>query len=416
MNGTSLALRRNEESTRRRRPSCMARLLAYSFGPLLLVVIASGGVRSEPATDIASPLGTLPPGWTFAVTDVIAVFSPGGETGNVSIIAPPVLATVGDVKTAFTEEVPTLIEDLIGEARPTGVPLPLPASDAVAPGLLVPLTVVTEDGSEARLEATGYPVPGKRMQLFFVAAPAGMPDDAPDLRAARTLVDQWSAAGLIVTPDLTSQAGGRETVAGSEDAGDAPAATPDAPPPAASEVEVENLIHFLRFAFDGSGGMSEPRAITALLLKDGRVFESEARAPAEFDPSSRPPGSAGTGRWQRDGEAYALAFADGTQGTAVAAAAKTLAAPAAMTFAGRYTAIGGPPSDLLTTTMEFFPDGSLLLKDDGKSSSGAYAIAERTIRVTAPGQAGTAFVFGYRGEADEPELLILGNRIYERSE
>jgi hypothetical protein len=87
-----------------------------------------------------------------------------------------------------------------------------------------------------------------------------------------------------------------------------------------------------------------------------------------------------------------------------------------MTFAGRYTAIGGPPSDLLTTTMEFFPDGSLLLKDDGKSSSGAYAIAERTIRVTAPGQAGTAFVFGYRGEADEPELLILGNRIYERSE
>jgi hypothetical protein len=400
---------------RRRRPGRTARLLACSLVPLLLVVTATGIVRSEPAANIASPLGTLPPGWTFAVTDVIAVFSPGGETGNVSIIAPPVLTTVGDVKTVFTDEVPTLIEDLIGEARPTGVPVPLPASDAVAPGLLVPLTVVTEDGSEAKLEATGYPVPGKRMQLFFVAAPAGMPDDAGDLQTARTLVDQWRAAGLIVTPDLTSQAGGRETVAGSEDAADEQATKRGSPPPAEPAVEVENLIHFLRFAFDGSGGMSEPQAITALLLKDGRVFESEARAPSEFDPASRPPGSPGTGRWQRDGEAYALAFADGTQGTAVAAAAKTLAAPAAMTFAGRYTAIGGPSSDLLTKTIEFFPDGSLLLKGDGKSSIGAYAIAQRTIRLALPGASETAFVFGYRGEPDEPELLILGNRIYERA-
>lgn len=390
-------------------------LLACVAGPLLMGLTAASVVRSEPAPAIASPLGTLPPGWTFAVTDVVAVFSPGGETGNVSIIAPPVLSTVGDVKTAFIEEVPALIEDLIGEARPTGVPVPLPASDAVAPGLLVPLTVVTEDGSEARLEATGYPVPGKRMQLFFVAAPAGMPEDAPDLRTARTLVDQWRAAGLIVTPDLTSQAGGREAAGGSEDADDAPAGETDAAAPAASEVEVENLIHFLRFAFDGSGRMSDPQAITALLLKDGRVFESEARAPSVFDPASRPPGSPGTGRWQRDGEAYALAFADGTQGTAVAAAAKTLPAPAAMTLAGRYTAIGGPPSDLLTATIEFYPDGSLLLKDEGKSLSGAYSITQRTIRLTVPGRPEAAFVFGYRGEPEKPELLILGNRIYERA-
>jgi hypothetical protein len=86
-----------------------------------------------------------------------------------------------------------------------------------------------------------------------------------------------------------------------------------------------------------------------------------------------------------------------------------------MTFAGRYTAIGGPSSDLLTKTIEFFPDGSLLLKGDGKSSSGAYAIDQRTIRLALPGASETAFVFGYRGEPDEPELLILGNRIYERA-
>lgn len=181
--------------------------------------------------------------------------------------------------------------------------------------------------------------------------------------------------------------------------------------------QVENVIYFLRYAFDGANpaAAGEPAATTALLLKDGRVFEGEARAPAAFDPDSRPPGSAGTGRWQRDGEAYALAFSDGTQGTAVAGAAKTFPAPAAMAFAGSYRAIGGPATDLLPEQIDFYPDGSLLLKAPNRVLGGSYEITQRTIRLAADGQRTTQFLFGFRGELEEPVLLILGNRIYERT-
>jgi hypothetical protein len=181
--------------------------------------------------------------------------------------------------------------------------------------------------------------------------------------------------------------------------------------------QVENVIFFLRYAFDGANpaAAGEPAATTALLLKDGRVFEGEPSAPSEFDPSRRPPGSAGTGRWQRDGEAYALAFSDGTQGTAVAGAAKTFPAPAAMAFAGTYRAIGGPPNDLLPDQIDFYPDGSLLLKSKDRVLGGSYEITQRSVRMAADGQRTMRFLFGYRGELEEPELLILGSRIYERA-
>jgi hypothetical protein len=365
-----------------------------------------------------SPLGTLPPGWSIVLTDVVALFSGPTTDGTVTIVAPPAMSADGDIKSAIIEKAPTLIEELFGEPRPAGDPTPLPASDAVAPGLLVPLTVELEDGSEARIEATGYPLPRRRLQLILLAVPATMPGTNPEIMRARTLIDQWRAAGIIVNDDLTSQLAGPAQAPEGED-GSEPATNADAPAsPVNPDELIENVIFFLRFTFDGANPSAavEPSAVTALLLKDGRVFESEARAPADFDPASRPPGSPGTGRWQRDGEAYALAFADGTQGTAVAGAAKTIAAPASMSFNGRFLATGGPPAEFLTSTIEFYPDGSLLLKDESTSLSGAYAISGRTIRFTVPDKPPAAFAFGYRGEVTAPTLLIVGNRIYERAD
>jgi hypothetical protein len=375
------------------------------------------GLRSQTLPS-SSPLGPLPPGWTVSLTDVVAIFSgPTGE-GSVTIVAPPVMTAEGYIKNAIIETAPSLIEDLFGEPRPGGDPTPLPASDYVAPGLLVPLTVELEDGSEARIEATGYPLRGGRLQLFLIAAPASMSSTNPELRTARTLVDQWRAAGVVVNENLTTDLAAPTEPAANED-GTAPAPAPPPVTPAADPDDmVENVIFFLRFTFDGTNpnAAGEPSAITAVLLKDGRVFESEARSPADFDPATRPPGSPGTGRWQRDGEAYALAFADGTQGTAVAGAAKTLPAPAAMAFAGRYVAIGGPASTRLTATIEFYPDGSILLKDENATLSGTYAITGRTIRLSVPGETDAAYIFGYRGDAAAPSLVIVGNRIYERAD
>jgi hypothetical protein len=365
-----------------------------------------------------SPLGTLPPGWTIALTDVVALFSGPTADGTVTIVAPPAMTADGDIKSAIIEKAPTLIEDLFGEARPAGDATPLPASDAVAPGLLVPLTVELEDGSEARIEATGYPLPGRKLQLFLLAVPATMPGTNPEIMRARTLIDQWRAAGIIVNDNLTSQLATPAEAPGSEDGTEPAANSASTAPPANPDDQIENIIFFLRFAFDGTNpsAAAEPNAVTALLLKDGRVFESEPSAPADFDAATRPPGSPGTGRWQRDGEAYALAFTDGTQGTAVAGAAKTIAAPASMLFNGRFLASGGPPAPWLTSTIEFYPDGSLLLKDESTSLSGTYAISGRTISIAMPNMSPAAFAFGYRGDITAPTLLIVGNRIYERAD
>lgn len=373
------------------------------------------------AAPVATPLGPLPSGWTVSLTDVIAVFSAPTPEGSVTIVAPPVMTAEGDVRAAIIERVPALIEDLFGEARPAGEAVPLPASDGEAPGLLVPLTVELEDGSEARIEATGYPLRGGRLQLFLIALPSAMSDGNPALTAARSLIDQWRASGLAVNENLTSQpAVAGQPLASEDSAGAAMSPQPSITPhiEVNPDDRIENVIYFLRFAFEGANpaAAAEPVAKTAVLLKDGRVFEGEARAPTEFDPASRPPGSAGTGRWQRDGEAYALAFSDGTQGTAVAGAAKTFPAPAAMAFAGTYKAIGGAAADLLPDEIDFYPDGSLLLKEKTRVRSGTYSIAQRSITVGVPGQSPSAFVFGFRGDADAPELLIVGNRIYERAE
>lgn len=368
-----------------------------------------------------TPLGPLPDGWTSALTDVMALYSAPSADGSITLIAPPVMTLDGDARAAIVERAPALIEDLFGEARPAGEPVALPASDTIAPGLMVPLVATLEDGSEARIDATGYALPGKQLQLFLIAYPATMSTDHGALTTARTLIDRWRAAGLAVNEDLTTRTAAPAQTRTSEDDPDA-ATTPTPQLPLASAAkpddEVENVIYFLRFAFDGAhpaAATAEPLATTALLLKDGRVFESEPRAPATFDPASRPPGSAGTGRWQRDGEAYALAFSDGTQGTAVAGAARTFPAPAAMAVIGTYRAIGGPAGDLLPDEIDFYRDGSLLLKEPDRVRSGTYSLSQRTARIATDGQSPAEFLFGFRGDMDAPELLILGQRIYERS-
>jgi hypothetical protein len=383
-----------------------------------LAAAAHPALAQSQGDPVPSPLGPLPPGWSVAITDVIAVFSPPASEGSVTIVAPPVLTAQGEIKSAIVENAPSLIEDLFGAPRPAGEPIPLPASAAVAPGLLVPLLVELEDGSEARIEATGYPLTGRRLQLFLVASPATMSDDTPALRQARTLVDQWRAANVIVNQNLSAAPAGPAAPQRTEDGQDPASAPAASAPPTTPDDSVENVIFFLRYRFDGAnpsvGG--EPVTVTALLLKDGRVFENEARAPSEFDPATRPPGSPGVGRWQRDGEAYALAFADGTQGTAVAGAAKTLPATGTMSLTGRYTAIGSASfTTLLSETIEFYPDGSLLLKDQTKTLSGTYSIYRRTMRVNVPGQPPSAMIFGFRGSTTSPSTLVIGNRLYEHS-
>jgi hypothetical protein len=395
--------------------SCCRRICAAAALRLAVLLIALPGSATHAGPGASSPLGPLPPGWSLSITDVLAIYSPATAAGAVTIVAPPVVTAKGDVRSAVIEEAPALVEDLFGEPRPAGNPVPLPASDGAASGLLVPLTVELEDGSEARIEATGYPLPGGKLQLFLLAAPSSMPDDDAALRTARTLVDQWRAAGLVIneslSPELARRGATQSADAAATDTG-AASALGDASRP---DDKVENVIHYLRLSFDGSNpaAAGEPVTVTALLLTDGRVFESEARAPAVFDPSSRPPGSAGTGRWRRDGEAYALAFTDGTQGTAVSAAAKTLPAPASLLLSGTFTATGGEPAELLPATIEFYPDGSLLLKDQGAALSGAYEITGRSARITVPGREPGAFLFGLRGELAAPVLIVLGNRLYQ---
>ncbi|MGE5266652.1 MAG: hypothetical protein ACM3L9_04715, partial [Deltaproteobacteria bacterium] len=256
-----------------------------------------------------------------------------------------------------------------------------------------------------------YALPGGWLQLLLLAVPSSMPDGHVMLRTGRTLIEQWRGASVLINANLRPELARQSAGIGEDDASTGPPAVPSAGSP---DDRVENVIQYIRFAFDGAApaAAGEPVSVTALLLTDGRVFESEPRAPADFDPSTRPPGSAGTGRWQRDGEAYAMAFADGTQGTAVAASAKTLAAPASLLLSGTFTAAGGERAELLPDVIDFYPDGSMLLKDKDAVLSGTYTITGRTARITVPGRDPGAFLFGYQGDMATPSIIVLGNRIY----
>ncbi len=243
-----------------------------------------------------------------------------------------------------------------------------------------------------------------------------MAETDPILLTARARLEAWRADGLIVTPDLRlkSSDDGPEGQPGDEGDAAPDKADPEANPPADPNSLVEDVIHYLRFTFDGSDPASavDPKSITALLLSDGRVFENEARAPAAFDATTRPLGSPGAGRWQRDGEGYALAFGDDTQGTAVAKAAKTFAAAASMAFAGHYVGAGGAATADLPDHLSFYDDGSLkrsAAREGGDSAR--YTIAARTITLTGADGAATSYLFGFQGEREAPSLLIIGNRI-----
>lgn len=182
---------------------------------------------------------------------------------------------------------------------------------------------------------------------------------------------------------------------------------------------VENVIHYLRLVSDGSPKQEkrELKSFTALLLKDGRVFENEELAPSVFDPTKRPTGSAGTGRWQRDGEAYALAFSDGTEGTAVSVAAITSPAPPAMVLVGLFEETTPNPHPILPHRFNFFKDGSLILeRPEQLPQSGHYKISLRSIEIDDGQGTRQSFIFGVHEPLENPELLVIGNKLYQRIE
>lgn len=195
-----------------------------------------------------------------------------------------------------------------------------------------------------------------------------------------------------------------------------PDPSPDSQPLSPDE-RVENVIHYLRLvpAGEAEGSTKELKSFTALLLKDGRVFENEEKAPDIFDPTLRPAGSAGTGRWQRDGEAYALMFSDGTEGTAVSSAALTLPAPTAMVLRGEYKVTSEEESVTFSPRIIFFKDGSLLLKmDESTTSSGRYKIHQRSIEIEDGLGSRTALLFGVHEPTENPRFLIIGNKLYQK--
>src|SRR5512139_2710980 len=100
----------------RRRASLLAALMwaAYPASISAAEPPPAPADPAAPAPAASAPLGPLPPGWTIAVTDVIAAFSaPTGE-GSITIVAPPVIAADGDLRAAMVERAPALVEDLFG--------------------------------------------------------------------------------------------------------------------------------------------------------------------------------------------------------------------------------------------------------------------------------------------------------------
>lgn len=194
---------------------------------------------------------------------------------------------------------------------------------------------------------------------------------------------------------------------------------PELPKPLQPDDTVENVIHYLRLVSDGSNtmGSKDVKSFTALLLKDGRFFENEELAPRIFDPAKRPIGSAGTGRWQRDGEAYALAFSDGTEGSAVSSAALTSPAPPSMILMGLFEETTFTPHQILPHRLNFFKDGSLILeRPEQIPQSGHYKIGLRSIDIEYEQGTIQSFLLGVHQPLEKPQLLVIGSKLYQRIE
>ncbi len=383
-------------------PQLLARLCA---GILLI------GLAHTPAAAQAPEL-PMPMGWTVSASDILVVQSPIDEKGVVSLVAPLVLPPTRDLKAAFAEDVRTLIEDLIGKLETTAPPLALPPSDFVAPGLRLPSRAQAEDGTIAEIETTGY-VTRAGLQIVLVVWPADLDPADPRLLAARDTIETWRERAYVLKPDDLA------ALAATAEEGQAGVSPPSQDP----DDRVQDVIHYLRLTLDAAPASrtTEPVGVTVLLLSDGRAFENEARAPADFDPATRPLGSPGAGRWRRDGEAYAVDFADGSQGIAVAKAAMTRPGEPGMTLKGAFrTALqtsssGERQSAPLPETIEFFTDGSakFAAASGAPADSVRYRIIKRTISFNIAGEQ-HAYVFGFSGEADNPSVLVIGNRVYER--
>ena len=113
-------------------------------GLLAALLLAGNPCRAQtnspvpaPATEAApavSPLGPLPAGWTFALTDVIAVYSAPSDDGSITIVAPPVMALEGDVRAAIIERAPLSSKTSLVRPGPPGNPCRCPHPTAWRPG------------------------------------------------------------------------------------------------------------------------------------------------------------------------------------------------------------------------------------------------------------------------------------------
>ncbi len=389
-------------------------------------------VATVTAQAAAQPVPSPPTGWTMSASQAgLSYQSPGTAAGSASVLIAPLHEIAGDFISTFAEDVPALVEDLFGEPINQGPAKDWPSKGSGSQALSSIHLVRSTDGTEIRVQTIGYPLP-QGTQLVFIVLPADLPLESDSVKQALRLTESLRAGPFALTPDVLTTAlasGVAQLRAGVvDDDGNATAAQrlPDNDPDNPDE-RIEAVIYYLRLNFDGQGsvGDAELAPITATLLKDGHAFEREASAPASLDPSKRPDGAGGVGRWEKDGEGYLLTFTDGESGTAVSSAAKTFAAPAAMTFDGTYipsggsTAAGGWAGSLTFAADETLTIGVGTGTGGGSAASatqGRYKISQRTIEITAADGGTSSRIFGFQGDRDRPDVLLIGNRIYTRKE
>lgn len=381
----------------------------------MLVILAGIGLGSR-AYSTPELLSEVPARWTSEISDAGWTVTPAPSTASeVSVLVLPLTPLSGDLDSYFAEDVPGMIEDLFGETIGQSAPRPMAPTDTAGPGRAYSHLVKGNDGRELHLEVVAYPV-GTNVQLTIIASPKDLAADDPFLREASSFVARLKQKQLALGTSAADK-----TTTGTNAA--APLATGSLSPPDNPDAHVENVIQYLGMSFDGTGATSDPSApTTALLFDDGRVFRKETRAPSVFDPGTRPPGSEGVGRWEKDGEGYSIVWDDGAGGTAVSNAAKTFPAPASMSLDGRYVAAGASSSASLPGALTFHDDQSVMLDraaatgSPGDLTSARYRISQRTIELLNADGSSAAHLFGFQGDQKKPDLLVIGDRLYERQE
>lgn len=393
-----------------------------ALGTLLFFAAASAAQAASPS------LPPPPVGWTMSAGQSGLFYqSPTSDIGAASVLITPVEPKSGDFASTFGEDVPSLVEDLFGEAIQQSPVKKISKASDVTTALSSTHVVRTDDNAEIRVQVTGYSRPGG-VQLIFIVSSTELPASAAVLKQALEFSDRVRSQNFSLTAELLAAAVATGVAAPTR------AATSDEeglsntrlPLPANPEERIEAVIYYLRLSFDNQGrvGDTELAPVTATLLKDGRAYEREASAPAAFDPAKRPDGGGGVGRWEKDGEGYSLTFTDGESGTAVSSAAKTYPAPSVMTLHGTYIPNGGTASGNWADRLTFAADETIAIGVGTEPSGGAaasivqgrYRISQRTIEITPADGTMTSRIFGFQGDHERPEVLLIGDRVYTRQE